>query len=408
MLGDRGSGSIPTDPLTARARARQAVLAFAAAAAVILIFGLACAEAGAAPGWSVDHPPVPRSGHADLGSVSCPSPTTCVAVGIGLRRTSSARSLLSERWNGTHWTIQPIAKPGYGTLNAVSCSSRTACTAVGIHGTKDGEIPLAERWNGRAWKPQRILRGQGSLELDGVSCPTKRFCMAVGSTFQTTLALKWNGSDWASVPTPTLGEDGGFLTGVSCTAPTSCTAVGSNLDGGLDGCTAPLAEQFNGVKWAIEPTPSLGKCGDFDDATLNGVSCTAATVCTAAGFNDPLDLSFDLPLLEPWSAGHWSLVKGPNIRSRIDPWGGGGDLLGISCASPSVCVAVGYLFASGAAVPLVEHHGANGWRAQSPPRRIADGVLFGVSCATDRVCMAVGEDDSDGLGTDVPLAERLS
>ena len=407
-MGDGGGGSIRTDPLTARARARQAVMAFAAAAAAVLIFGWACAQARAAPGWSVEHPPVPHVGHADLGSVSCPSPTTCVAVGIGLRRTSSARSLLSERWNGAHWTIQPIAKPGYGTLNAVSCSSSSACTAVGIHGTPTGMIPLVERWNGTAWKPQRILRGQGALELDGVSCPAKHFCMAVGSSFQTTLALRWNGSGWAPVPTPKLGEDGGFLTGVSCASSTSCTAVGSNLDGGVDGCTAPLAERFNGVRWAIEPTPNLGPCGGFDDATLNDVSCTAATACTAAGFDDPLESSFDLPLLEPWSADHWSILKGPDIRSRIDPWGGGGDLLGISCASRSVCVAVGYLFASGAALPLVEHRGADGWRAQSPPRRLADGVLFGVSCPTDRVCMAVGEDDSDGEGTDVPLAERLS
>jgi hypothetical protein len=386
---------------------RRAVFACAAAGAM-LVSGWPCAGASAAPRWSVEHPPVPRTGHADLVSVSCPSPTTCVAVGVGLRQGSGTRSLLGERWDGHRWKIQAITRPGNGTLNSVSCSSGSACTAVGSRGSKEGTIPLAERWNGKAWKRQPILRGNGSLVLNAVSCPTKRFCMAVGSTIQSSLALRWNGSSWAWVRTPKLGEDGGFLTNVSCTSRTSCTGVGANLDGNTNGCTAPLAERWNGVRWAIERTPDLGRCGDSDDAMFTDVSCAKATACTAAGFDNPPSSSFDMPLLEPWNAGHWSVLKGPDIRFRIDPWGGGADLLGISCTSRSVCVAVGYLFASGVSLPLVERHDADGWHVQSPPQRLADGELLDVSCATDRVCMAVGFDDSDGLGTDVPLAERLS
>jgi hypothetical protein len=405
VIGDRAAWSIRAGSLAARGWARLAGMTFAAA---MFISGWACAGAIAAPGWAVEHPPVPRAGHADLGSVSCPSPTTCVAVGAGLRQGSDTRSLLSERWNGSHWKIQPIAGPSSGDLNAVSCSSARVCIAVGSRDTEEGTIPLAERWNGRGWKRQRILRGRGSVVLNGVSCPTKRFCMAVGATFESSLALRWNGSRWTWLRTPKLGVDGGFLTGVSCRSRTSCTAVGSSLDGGADGCIAPLAERFNGIRWAIERTPDLARCGAFNDATFSDVSCATATVCTAAGFDNPADSSFDMPLLEPWNAGHWSELKGPDIRFRIDPWGGGGDLLGISCASRSVCVAVGYLFASGVSRPLVERHDTNGWLAQPPPRRLADGELLDVSCATDRVCMAVGFDDSDGQGTDVPLAERLS
>ena len=378
------------------------------AVGAVLVSVMGCPRAGAAADWSVEHPPVPRTGHADLGSVSCPSPTVCVAVGIGLRSGSGTRSLLSERWNGHRWRIEPIAKPRNGTLNAVSCSSGSACTAVGTRGSKDGTIPLAERWDGNTWKRQPIIRGGGSLALEAVSCPTRRFCMAVGSTASSSLAVRWNGSRWAAVRTPKLTINGGFLTGVSCASRSACVAVGQTVDDNAEFCSAPLAERWNGIHWTLETTPDLGQCGVFDDATFSGVSCPSAVACTAVGYEDPANASFDMPLLESRTAGRWSISGGPDVRFRIDPWGGGGDLLGISCASASTCVAVGYLFASGASLPLIEHNNGSKWRVQPSRRRIADGGLLDVSCATKGVCMAVGFDDSHGQDTDVPLAERLS
>jgi len=50
---------------------------------------------------------------------------------------------------------------------------------------------------------------------------------------------------------PSLGTQGGFLSGVSCSSPTSCIAVGLNDNGGV-----ALAEYWNGTSWAVQSTPN--------------------------------------------------------------------------------------------------------------------------------------------------------
>jgi hypothetical protein len=49
-----------------------------------------------------------------------------------------------------------------------------------------------------------------------------------------TLAEHWNGSRWAIQPTPNpTGQAPSVLSGVSCTAATACTAVGDYYYGSL-------------------------------------------------------------------------------------------------------------------------------------------------------------------------------
>jgi hypothetical protein len=43
---------------------------------------------------------------------------------------------------------------------------------------------------------------------------------------------------------------------------------------------ATLAEAWNGVTWVVQHTPSPAKAKESE---LSGVSCTAATTCTAVG-----------------------------------------------------------------------------------------------------------------------------
>jgi hypothetical protein len=104
-----------------------------------------------------------------------------------------------------------------------------------------------------------------------------------GDSFRA-LAQWWDGRTWRKAPFagPGRGEDERSILGVSCPSATSCTAVGSrhtNAHG-----IVPLIENWNGQRWSIEapPIPGLGH------ASLNDVSCTAPTACTAVGFNTRL------------------------------------------------------------------------------------------------------------------------
>src|SRR5262249_38242891 len=113
-------------------------------------------------------------------------------------------------------------------------------------------------------------RPQGA-NLEGVSCTSAEFCVAVGGT--TATAETWNGSQW----TPAALGDGGTLTGVSCVSPTDCTAVG----------TGGLAERWNGTSWALEATAPEGE----RRAELKGVACVVVSGCTAVGSSQLLGAS---------------------------------------------------------------------------------------------------------------------
>ena len=83
----------------------------------------------------------------------------CTAVGE-FTDGAAGGLILAERWNGKTWTIQHTPSPPHSnlpgaataTLNAVSCPSATTCVAVGRSDTG----ALAELWNGTTWAIQHL------------------------------------------------------------------------------------------------------------------------------------------------------------------------------------------------------------------------------------------------------------
>ena len=90
------------------------------------------------------------------------------------------------------------------------------------------------------WSVQRTPNpvGETSGFLYGVSCPERRFCVAVGhytigvgsGTYQRALAEGWNGRRWTTQGTPNrAGLESPELYGVSCWSRTSLRAKSSTL-----------------------------------------------------------------------------------------------------------------------------------------------------------------------------------
>src|SRR5258708_28816299 len=69
------------------------------------------------------------------------------------------------------------------SLVAVSCPTAKFCLAVGGHSAPGGRRSLAEQWNWKAWRQLTSAPGHG---LAGVSCTSTWFCMVtVGGTSKT-------------------------------------------------------------------------------------------------------------------------------------------------------------------------------------------------------------------------------
>jgi len=451
---------------------------------------------------------------AYLAGVSCTSSLSCIAVGYTgeiVNHTETVKTL-GERWNGVKWEAQSPLNVESGStirssLTGVSCKSSTECNTVGSNEPSTGvNVPLAEGYfksppptvttkaasaitesgatlngsvnpNGTAttyffeYGPTtsygtntaevsagsgttvvevskaiagleagtryhyRIVASNGGgttkgedqtfvpgwtlhlppnpegakeTKLGGVSCTAANECSTAGSYVNSagtllTLAERWNGTSWAiqSTPNPS-GATSSSLNGVSCSSSTACTAVGSSTKTGEHGesTTTTLAERWNGTSWSIQTTPNPSGTAP----ALEGVSCAGASECTAVG---QYTSSGKKVLAERWNGTSWSIQTISNPEGISTAY-----LTGVSCASSSSCIAVGY---TGEAVEqtatvktLAERWNGTSWEVQTPPN--AEGgspirnLFAGVSCKSATECTAVGNYQNSS-GVVVGLAE---
>jgi hypothetical protein len=333
---------------------------------------------------------------SSLTAVSCAAPGSCMAVG------TDAAGVLTLRLLAGHFSPLTAPNPGDGsdagntmpTPAAVACPARRTCVMVGSYtnaaGNDDG---FAERWNGTRWALQRTPAegDDAATELDAVSCPSVRWCMAsgsradgVGEPMSSTISAmteQWSGLAWTyrrqpASPAQGAGESpDNELTGLSCSSSRRCTAVGSATTGGPCGRCGNLAERFNGRKWALQRPSQAGT----DDGNLQSVACPSATRCVSVGASAG----------QVWNGVRW-------VFTRIH-----GTLISVSCPTKRHCIAVG----THAHRVLVERWNGVGWSSQSAPdpRGATDISVTGVSCPTVRACVLVGSDRTGGHT--VPLTE---
>jgi hypothetical protein len=246
--------------------------------------------------WSIAAPANPK-GSTDfrLSAVSCSSATACTAVG-GYRDSSLSFHALAERWDGTGWSAQSTVDASGAELNADSCATSTACIAVGgfNSGTSSCAGPnsaLSERWDGTSWSMLQTPTPSGAAcaSLGSVSCISAAQCMAVGSYSDSsghtyTMAASWNGTNWSLQSTQNPGAQTSMLDAISCPASTLCVAVGYVDTYGS------MAEIWNGASWTAESVS--GDC-----CPLTSVACPSTTSCIAVG---------ELSNAEVWDGSTWS------------------------------------------------------------------------------------------------------
>jgi hypothetical protein len=222
--------------------------------------------------WSLVPAPNPAgTGGADLNylsGVACTASTRCWAVGYGSNDVGKTYRSEALRWNGSTWSAVSAPSP-FGThLDAIACASSTNCWAVGYHADRRTGDLLNESLHrkGSTWSvvstPSAVRTATAYPEnnvLEGIACTSARNCWTVGYRSDTSTghllneALRWNGSTWSHVPTPSpAGAEGGNgheLSGVTCISARNCWAVGTyHIKGG----STPQNEllHWDGSSWS--------------------------------------------------------------------------------------------------------------------------------------------------------------
>lgn len=213
--------------------------------------------------WATQSTPNSPTAESLLFSVSCPAATACTAIGSQMSSPESGPSMiLAAHWNGRTWTLQPVPAPasGPGRMHSVACASARSCVAAGVSYAQQGaglQQPASVVWNGSTWKLEPVPYPWGAqyeAYLYGVDCSAITACTAVGSYTPGTeggpaMAERWNGTSWTRQDSTTPSGDTAQLNSVSCPASRLCIAVGDT------GTHRLLAERWDGSAWALTPTP---------------------------------------------------------------------------------------------------------------------------------------------------------
>lgn len=292
--------------------------------------------------WTLsDRVPVRQS---SLESISCPSRSFCLAVGLA---GNPAGRVLAMRWNGRSWSqVRAASPPSAGNgdaLASVDCLSRSDCIAIG--GINLGEASaglrhaLVERWRGHALVS--ISAPSGGAELAALACPRDNDCWAPaypsGPQGATKVVAHFNGHRWATAKLPIPME----AAGISCRSQTMCWIIGDRVDNGL----LPAAARLAGGSWKSVPMPSPQR----PDVTLQGIACASSSDCWAVGGNALVGPGVSLPpkqapFAERWDGSAWHIAKVTEA--------GNGFLAAASCAPSGLCVAGGSEQRGAKSVPI--------------------------------------------------------
>jgi hypothetical protein len=356
---------------------------------------------GGAAAWTVD---LGADGDGYALSASCPSASLCVASdsnGDVLATTSPA---------GDGWQLESLEGSG-STLNAVSCAAGPLCVAVDAGGnisTSSDPAAGASAWHlanvdgansifdiacqagplcvavddqgnvltstdpaggASAW---HVVNVDGSNQITGVSCPSATLCVAVddqgnvlSSTDPTGSASNWH----------VVSVDPGFaFLSVSCASASVCVAVDDA--GGAATSTNPTGDT---TAWTVS---------DIDaSVALNGVSCAPNTTACVAVDDDGNAVVTTDPMGGP---AEWTV-------SDADAAGGANWL---SCSSAFFCVLVD---AYGRALFSTNPGGGpTAWTATTADANTAfagSTAMLGLSCVSQSLCVAVDVDGNVLVGT---------
>jgi len=314
----------------------------------------------ATPSNEVNAPSVQIPGGAflNMGSfnaVSCPSPSTCIAVGAN----NSLQGIAAFSSNdGTSWSTGTLPT-GLPQLNAIDCATTTFCVAVG-QGVVATSVDGGLNWSA-------VSIPTKSTTLLGVACPNTSFCVSVGVSPQVAgpyvgeiLVSNDGGAAWSVPATPRLV---GAMGSVACPTTSRCVAVGAGVMTSDDG----------GKSWAQNVVG--GGTG-----VLRAVSCASASQCVAIG-PAPFGSAGSTTAFEVTSAdggATWLSVTPPNGSGNVDS---------ISCTAAG-CTISGPAIASGLIPVYSSTSSGTAWVAQTPPSSLSN--VSSISCSSGGNCVLIG------------------
>jgi hypothetical protein len=361
----------------ARTRLRLTVILFTLAVVVSV------APAQAAATWTrVASPNRGTVASALQDVVMVPGTSTAWAVGYYYDSNLAANRTMTQRFNGTSWSIVPsvnASSTGYSQLNRVDATSTSNVWAIGS---------LVERYNGTNWVAMSSPAGVAPRGLDVVS-PTEVWVAGYSGSAAT--VAQWKNGTWTT--RYTQASTGRHLTvfeAIAVDGSGQVWAVGWDRDYDAPGRpVSSLVVHYNGTSWTREATPNPANRNTLMDvvALANGeVFAVGVAQDTSGGGITPRSLMLRR------TGGTWSSLTVPKGET-----GSQDQLLSVAAVSSTSVWSVGYYSSpsSGLYEPLLVHWTANGGAgtlavSHPSPALTVSALASGVSATSAGNLWAVG------------------
>ena len=299
----------------------------------------------------------------------------CAATGAGLVVSAMAPAMTAA-------AATPGTSPGSvvgGRLYDVAAASASNVWAVGLN---DGGS-LIMHWNGAAWSS--LSENEGGF-LYRVATTGASNAWAVGGTdwfSPATLIYHWDGTAWTRQASPNP-PSGGYFEGVAAASASDAWAVGEYGTGGPGNDTGladrTLIEHWNGSSWATVPSPvTPGPAG-----ALSGVSVVSPDDAWAVGWTGDGSSTFSA-LTEHWNGTAWTVVPVPAAA------GTGVDPESVVAVSADDVWAVGLTTGPGPSRNVILHWNGTSWKRSAVPAGSRTGILHGVTASSAGNVWAVGQ-----------------
>jgi hypothetical protein len=311
---------------------------------------------GSGRSWAATKAPLPAdastSPQVTLQFMACPSTTECVATGTYTDSTGNTQGLLLSGSGGS-WTATEAPLPTNAsttnrqvTLGSVACPSATSCVVAGTYADSSGNTQgLLLTGSAGTWTATEAPLPAGAaanpqVTLDFVACPSTTECVAAGnyldSSGQQGFLLTGSPGSWtateAPMPAGASSNPQAFVFGVTCPSATSCVVAGQYNDsqaflvtgspGSWTATVAPMpADAF------VNPSPNYA-----------ALTCSSATACVFSGTY--YDTAHYNPAFVVTGSGRsWTATKAPLPKDA--PSNVTAALPGVACYTATECVIVG-------------------------------------------------------------------
>ena len=304
-------------------------------------------------------------------AVSCPSTSMCLVAGRATSGVLPPAAVARTTNGGASWSSVKMG-PENANLTSIACASTSVCEAAGVSGPDAIAFRTAD--GGLTWEPETLPDSAG--DIDALACPSVSVCYAVFNThlgdIYSAFVTSDGGASWRSTQLSGFNMGVHEVSAIACPSVSTCVTAG-NSEGPGDG-KGDFGFTFKTSNGGRTWHRSAVRIYRGEPAAI---ACVSDLACEMVGYSSLNQGGAAVRTTDGGATWQRTLLPAPI-----------GELDAVACASASSCASVGGTVSGSGAVVVATTNGGVSWESGRLP--VGTGQPNGIGCATAASCTVVG------------------